>query len=190
VRVAEHPAGAVHVEDHRKRAGSALRLDDPDFDRAGRSALDVDPLFVDLGLEDRGVLDAVDRLAAILRSQLVEERRGGCGVDELLGGRLQGEVLRVTRHSISPSRFFSERAGRTGRRGCSDDGCGQSLGAERPLTLLDGGGDPDERALDVIGSLRPVSATALTNNCAAVPRELVRVDRSFLPVRRVRRWHR
>ena len=50
--IAEDPARAVDVHDHRERPRSAFGPDDPDLDTAGRAGGDGDPLLVDGGLID------------------------------------------------------------------------------------------------------------------------------------------
>ena len=83
VGVAEHPAGAVDVEDHRQRAGGAGRFDDAHPHRAGRAALDADPFLVDRRLLYVAGLDLVDGLAAFRGGHLIQERRGIGGLAEL-----------------------------------------------------------------------------------------------------------
>ena len=88
VGVAQHPAAAVHVEDHRQRPGGVRRPDDPHAHVADLGG-DGDPAVLDRELVDRRGLDVVEHLAGLGGGELVEERRLGGRLDELLGGRLE-----------------------------------------------------------------------------------------------------
>jgi hypothetical protein len=84
--VAEHPAAAVHVQDHRQRALHAGRAHDAHLDVAdlGRHG---DPVHVDGQLVDRRRLDVIEHLARLAGGQLVQERRrGGCVHERLRRG--------------------------------------------------------------------------------------------------------
>ena len=88
VGVAEHPAAAVHVEDHRQRPGGVRGPDDPHAhvaDVGGHG----DPAVVDGQLVDRRGLHVVEHGARLGRAQLVQERRLGGRLDERLRGRLE-----------------------------------------------------------------------------------------------------
>jgi hypothetical protein len=98
VGVTEHPAGSVDVEDHGQGAVGVERADDASRNRAGRTALDGDPLLVDVRLGDFAALDVVDGLAALGGGQLEQVRRVGGGFDERLSGGLEGELVRVRGH--------------------------------------------------------------------------------------------
>jgi hypothetical protein len=89
VRVTEHPARAVDVEDDRQRSRCARRLDDPDLHLAGRATRDRDPLFVDVGLSDLPRLHLVDERAPLGRRPIRQERRVGGRLGERLRGRLK-----------------------------------------------------------------------------------------------------
>jgi hypothetical protein len=86
--VAEHPAAAVHVEDHGQRAFGALGPDDADahVSHVGRNG---DPAVVDRQLVDRRGLDVVEHGAGLVRCELVQERRLGRRLDERLRGGLE-----------------------------------------------------------------------------------------------------
>ena len=91
--VAEHPAAAVHVEDHRAAcpsapAGRTMRtLDVADVGRHG------DPALVDGQLVDRRRLDVVEHLARLVGRQLVQERRLGGRLDERLRRRARARPV-------------------------------------------------------------------------------------------------
>jgi hypothetical protein len=89
VRVTEHPARTVDVEDHGQRSRRAAWLDDPDFHRAGRATRDGDPFLVDVGLRDLAGLHLVQERAALGRRQIGQERRVGGRLGERLCGRLE-----------------------------------------------------------------------------------------------------
>jgi hypothetical protein len=102
-RVPEHPAAAVHVQDHGQRALGAGRANDAHLDVADVGG-DGDPALVDGQLVDRRRLDVVEDLARLVGRQLVEEGRVGSRLDERLrrglehdsggrGGCGHGEVL-------------------------------------------------------------------------------------------------
>ncbi len=89
VRVAEHPPGAVRVEDHRQlaRRARALGLEDARPHLPPLARVHRDPLLVHVGLEDGRVLHDVDGLAALLGRDLEQERRlGRCLAERLRGG--------------------------------------------------------------------------------------------------------
>jgi hypothetical protein len=81
--VAEHPAAAVHVQDHGQRALGAGRADDPHEDVAvlGRHG---DPALVHRQLVDRRGLHVVEHLARSRGAELLQEWRIGGGLDERL----------------------------------------------------------------------------------------------------------
>jgi hypothetical protein len=68
--VSQHPAAAVHVQDHRQRALRAGRAHDahPDVADVGRHG---DPVLVDGQLLDRRGLDVVEHLARLVGRQLI-----------------------------------------------------------------------------------------------------------------------
>jgi len=82
--VAQDPASAVHVHDDRQHAGSALRLDDAD-PRIPDLGGNRDPLFVDRELADRAGLRVFEDLPGIGWRHLVQERRFGERISNLLG---------------------------------------------------------------------------------------------------------
>jgi hypothetical protein len=88
VGVAEHPAAAVHVEDHGQHPDVMRRADDLHADIAdvGRNR---DPVGIDGELVDGRGLHVVEHLASLGRSELVQERRLGGRLDELLRGLLE-----------------------------------------------------------------------------------------------------
>jgi hypothetical protein len=86
--VPEHPAAAVHVEDHRQGALSAGRTDDAHTHVADVGG-DGEPALVDGQLVDRRRLDVVEHLARLLWRQLVQERRIGSRLDERLRRALE-----------------------------------------------------------------------------------------------------
>ena len=88
VGVAEHPAAAVHVEDHRQRPLGVGRPDDPHAHVADLGG-DGDPALLDRQLVDRRGLDVVEHLAGLGRGELVQERRLGGRLDERLRRRLE-----------------------------------------------------------------------------------------------------
>jgi hypothetical protein len=94
--VAQHPAAAVHVEDHRQRPRGLRWSDDPHADVADLGG-DGDPAVVGRELVDRRGLDVVQHLAGLGGGELVEERRLRGRLDELLGGRLEHD-RRVRAH--------------------------------------------------------------------------------------------
>jgi hypothetical protein len=100
--VAEHPAAAMHVQDHRQRALGAGRAHDPHTHIAdvGR---DGDPALVDGQHVDRRRLDVVEHLARLVGGQLVQERRIGGRLDERLRGGLEHDgVVRRYGHGSGP----------------------------------------------------------------------------------------
>ena len=88
VGVAEHPAAAVHVEDHWQRPDGVRGPDDPHAhvaDVGGHG----DPAIVHGQLVDRRGLQFVEHGARLGRAQFVQERRLGGRLDERLRGRLE-----------------------------------------------------------------------------------------------------
>jgi hypothetical protein len=75
VGVAEHPAGAVDVDDDRQAALGAGRLHDPCPDAARGAARDGDPFFLDSRLVDFAGLHLIDGLAALDGADVEEVRR-------------------------------------------------------------------------------------------------------------------
>ena len=89
--IAQDPASSVHVKDHGQDGRRVDRLHDPhphvtDLGRDG------DPLLRDLGLLDRRGLDVVEHFARTFRAELVEERRLGGEVGDLLSLGLEDRV--------------------------------------------------------------------------------------------------
>lgn len=113
VGVAEDPARAMDVDDHRERAGGAGGADDPRPHLAGGSAGHGDPLFVDGGLGYVAGLQVVDSLAALCRGQLEQERRVRGRLGECRGGGLQDGAGAVD----SVMTISSDRVPRTGSVG-------------------------------------------------------------------------
>ena len=72
--VAEHPAAAVHVEDHRERAGGTGRAEHAHAHVADVGG-DGDPALVDRQLVDRRGLHVIEHLPRLGGRELVEERR-------------------------------------------------------------------------------------------------------------------
>ena len=104
VGVAEHPAAAVHVEDHWQRPDGVRGPDDPHAHVAdvGRHG---DPAVVHGRLVDRRGLQLVEHGARLGRAQLVQERRPGGRLDDRLRGRLEHDrVVRGYGHVRLPSR--------------------------------------------------------------------------------------
>ena len=92
VGVAEHPAAAVHVEDHRQRPDGVPGPDDPHAhvaDVGGHG----DPAVIHGQLVDRRGLQLVEHGACLGRAQFVQERRPGGRLDEPLRGRLEHHGL-------------------------------------------------------------------------------------------------
>jgi hypothetical protein len=89
VVVAEDPAGAVEVDDHRQRPAGALRAQDAHRHLAGRAAGHGGVLDVDGRLLDRAGLDRIDGPATLVRAELKQVGRIRVGVDDGLGLRLE-----------------------------------------------------------------------------------------------------
>jgi len=106
VVVAEYPAGAVDVEDHREGIGHPGGPEDAERHRPGRAAADRELLLGGPGHLDLGALHAVDGLAANGRVELEEEWRVVGGFDESLGGRLEDRLVHggrlLDRHGADP----------------------------------------------------------------------------------------
>ena len=88
VGVAEHPAAAVHVEDHRQRPDGVGGPDDPHAhvaDVGGHGH----PAIIHGQLVDRRGLQFVEHGARLGRAQFVQERRLGGRLDDRLRGRLE-----------------------------------------------------------------------------------------------------
>jgi hypothetical protein len=89
VVVAEDPADAVEVDDHRQGPAGALRAQDPHRHLAGRAAGHGGVLEVNDQLLDRTRLEFIDGPATLVRAELKQERRIRVGVDDGLGLRLE-----------------------------------------------------------------------------------------------------
>ena len=89
VCVAEHPARAVNVDDHRQRSGGAARAQHPHRHRARRAARHGHVGDVDLRRRDLAGLNLVHDFAALVRAEVKQVRGVGGRVGELLGGRLE-----------------------------------------------------------------------------------------------------
>jgi hypothetical protein len=89
VVVAEDPAGAVDVNDHRQRPADDLRAQDAHRHQAGRAAGHGGVVDVDDQLLDRAGLDLIDDPATLVRAELKQEGRVGGGVDDGLRLRLE-----------------------------------------------------------------------------------------------------
>jgi hypothetical protein len=116
VCVPEHPATAVHVQDHRQRALDAGRAHDPhpDVPDIGR---DGNPGLVDGQYVDRRRLHVVEHLARLAEGQLVQEWRRGARLHERLRGGLERDTRqRVSDgHETSASLVFASERGRAKR---------------------------------------------------------------------------
>jgi hypothetical protein len=143
--VPEHPAAAVHVQDHRQRARGAGRAHDAHLDvtDVGRHR---DPALLDRQLADRRRLHVVEHLARLGRRHLVQERRVGGRLDERLRGGLEhdrgvggrcghGEVLSVVvgglRSCGQPGGLEDQLGDRAGLR--DGDRVRRALDRDRPL---------------------------------------------------------
>src|SRR4051812_44073436 len=93
--VAEYPARPVDVEDYRERARGPLRAQDPNRDLTGRAAGDDRVLDLHIGLLDVAVLNLVDGLAALDRSEVEQVRGVRGGRCELLGGTFENDRVGV-----------------------------------------------------------------------------------------------
>ncbi len=95
--VAEDPATAVHVEDHGQRADAADGLDDahPHVAHLRRNG---EPLVVHVRLFDGLRLHVVEQLARALDPELVQQRRLGRRVGEILRGGFENNVA----HGVVP----------------------------------------------------------------------------------------
>src|SRR5215216_694583 len=89
VVVAEDPAGAVEIDDHRQRPGDALWAQDAHRHLTGRAAGHGGVLDVDGQLVDRAGLDRIDGPATLVRAELKQERRSSVGISDGLGLRLE-----------------------------------------------------------------------------------------------------
>ena len=89
VVVAEDPAGAVEVEDHRQGPVGALGAQDAYRHLAGGAAGHGGVVDVDGQLLDRAGLDRIDGPATLVRAQLKQVGRSSVGVDDGLGLRLE-----------------------------------------------------------------------------------------------------
>jgi hypothetical protein len=89
VVVAEDPAGAVEVDDHRQRPAGALGAQDAHRHPAGGAAGHGGVLDVDGRLLDRAGLELIDGPATLVRAELKQVGRIGVGVDDGRGLRLE-----------------------------------------------------------------------------------------------------
>jgi hypothetical protein len=93
LRAAQHPAGAVCVEDDGKRPGDTGRLHQSKGDLAPGPGVEPDVLDDHVRLVDRGSLHTLENLPGVGWAELIDEWRLGCCVRELLGGCLQHDGL-------------------------------------------------------------------------------------------------
>jgi len=107
--VAEDPAGAVEVDDHRQRPAGALRAQDAYRHLTGRAAGHGGVLNVDDELLDSAGLDRIDGPATLVGAELKQVGRVGVGVDDGPGLRLQVDgvghaclLLRAARPQLLP----------------------------------------------------------------------------------------
>ena len=91
VHIAQHPAAAVEIHDHRERAGAALGPDDANGDVAFRASGDRAVFDLRREFQDVTPLGGTQDAAGVFDRQLVDLRAA-------LGGKLIQECLRVWFH--------------------------------------------------------------------------------------------